>query len=256
MTRASIVSLRPRRDDIIKGAPRKATPAMTNDEAADTQGVDARPSRIGRPTKERAGEVDQRILDAALAAFVQNGLGGTSIDEIARAARAGKPTIYARYPTKEALFAAVSLRNAATATSSFESFVPVGDTTAARLESLAHAILDRLLATEMIDIMRLGISESRRFPELAQVGGLNLENGTKSVGHALGELARTSELGSLAAFQGEAITETAIRFLDLVIGRPMMRALSGEDSGILQASLPSHVSQAVAFFLAGCRNGA
>ncbi|MGB6890492.1 MAG: helix-turn-helix domain-containing protein, partial [Xanthobacteraceae bacterium] len=70
--------------------------------------------RAGRPSREFAGEVDQRILDAARRVFLERGLAGASIDEIAATARAGKPTIYARYPDKEALFAAVVMRNVAT----------------------------------------------------------------------------------------------------------------------------------------------
>ncbi len=39
--------------------------------------------------------------------FLERGFDGASIDEIAVEAHAGKPTIYARYPGKEALFSAV-----------------------------------------------------------------------------------------------------------------------------------------------------
>src|SRR5215469_12108523 len=63
--------------------------------------------RFGRPPKELAGEVEQRILDAARNVFLQRGFEGASIDEIAKAARSGKPTIYARFPDKRALFTAV-----------------------------------------------------------------------------------------------------------------------------------------------------
>src|SRR5262249_14360250 len=62
--------------------------------------------RVGRPPRELAGEVESRILNAARRAFLERGLDGASVDEIARIARAGKPTIYARFPNKEALFTA------------------------------------------------------------------------------------------------------------------------------------------------------
>ena len=38
--------------------------------------------RAGRPSREFAGEVDQRILDAARRVFLERGLAGASIDEI------------------------------------------------------------------------------------------------------------------------------------------------------------------------------
>src|ERR1700752_1476437 len=63
--------------------------------------------RFGRPPKEFAGEVDARILDAARKVFVERGFEGASIDEIAEAARSGKPTIYARFRDKRALFIAM-----------------------------------------------------------------------------------------------------------------------------------------------------
>src|SRR5215472_6767793 len=65
--------------------------------------------RFGRPPKELAGKVEERILDAARKVFLQRGFEGASIDEIAKAARSGKPTIYARFPDKRALFTAVML---------------------------------------------------------------------------------------------------------------------------------------------------
>jgi AcrR family transcriptional regulator len=54
-----------------------------------------------------------RILDAAAKVFLKRGFEGASVDEIADVARAGKPTIYARFPGKEALFAAVMARTCA-----------------------------------------------------------------------------------------------------------------------------------------------
>ena len=56
--------------------------------------------RRGRPPKELEGEVDERILNAAREKFLERGFEGASIDEIAVAARAGKPTIYSRFGDK------------------------------------------------------------------------------------------------------------------------------------------------------------
>src|SRR6516165_1996170 len=84
--------------------------------------------RAGRPPRERAGEVDARILEAARRLFVERGLAGTSVDEIAARARAGKPTIYARFPDKEALFTAVVMRNVSAIVGAFEGHIPAGKT--------------------------------------------------------------------------------------------------------------------------------
>src|SRR5258708_13024458 len=60
--------------------------------------------RYGRPPRGHAGQVEERILDAAGRVFLERGFQGASVDEIAEAASAGKPTIYARFPNKQALF--------------------------------------------------------------------------------------------------------------------------------------------------------
>ena len=64
----------------------------------------------GRPSADLAGEVQARILDAAQQLFLEKGFRSASIDEISELAPASKPTIYAHFPGKEALFAAVVAR--------------------------------------------------------------------------------------------------------------------------------------------------
>src|SRR6516164_10029732 len=89
--------------------------------------------RSGRPPRALAGEVETRILDAARKVFLERGFEGASVDEIADVARAGKPTIYARFPGKEALFAAVMARQVRENIGSFESIAPTGVTLEERL---------------------------------------------------------------------------------------------------------------------------
>src|SRR5580704_405823 len=114
--------------------------------------------RVGRPPRQSAGEVDKRILGAARRVFLERGLAGASIDEIASIARAGKPTIYARFPNKEALFAAVMLSNVAATAARFEGHVPTGSTLDERLAGLGAAIVYWVLAGDIVAVMRMGIS--------------------------------------------------------------------------------------------------
>src|ERR1700728_3237143 len=79
--------------------------------------------RFGRPPKELAGEVDERILDAARQVFLERGFEGASIDEIAEVARSGKPTIYARFRDKRALFTGVVTRDILSRISEFKRVV-------------------------------------------------------------------------------------------------------------------------------------
>src|SRR5262245_46399807 len=123
--------------------------------------------RFGRPPKELAGEVDERILDAARKIFVERGFEGASIDEIAEAARAGKPTIYARFGDKRALFTTVMTRDVVSRITQFKSELPTGATIEERLASLATAAVHWTLETERMGLMRLAVAEARRFPDLA-----------------------------------------------------------------------------------------
>jgi AcrR family transcriptional regulator len=210
---------------------------------------------VGRPPQELAGKVDERILDAARRLFMERGLAGASIDEIARLARAGKPTIYARFPTKEALFTAVGMRNAAKVRERFESHAPAGATIEERLASMGADILRRLLVSDEIDFMRLSIAEARRFPDLANFGRMARERAAQAVAQVLSEVAHSDEIGTFPAFAPERLAATTRFFIDLVVARLLLRALFGEDLNLLRAEIDAHVARSVAFFLAACRHG-
>jgi AcrR family transcriptional regulator len=210
--------------------------------------------RSGRPPQARAGEVDERILDAAHAVFLERGLAGASIDEIATRARAGKPTIYARYAGKEALFAAVVMRNVAAAVARLESHAPAGANIEERLANLGVAILHWALFNDTADLMRLGIAEARRFPDLASnVHRMARGRAEETVARLLAEAAQSDEFGTLPAFTPGQLATTTKFFTDLVVLPLMLRALFGENPKSLEADIGPHVARSVAFFLAACR---
>jgi AcrR family transcriptional regulator len=212
--------------------------------------------RSGRPRRELAGEVDERILDAARRVFLEHGLSGASIDEIASLARAGKPTIYARFPSKEALFTAVVMRNVSAIIGRFEGHIPAGRTIEDRLTQLGVTLLHWALAGDTVDLMRVGISEARRFPDLANgVQGMARQCGEGAVGRLLNEMAQSDGLGTLPAFAPDRLATTAQLFMDLVFKPMMIRALFGEKLETLRAQVGDHVASRIGFFLAACRHG-
>jgi AcrR family transcriptional regulator len=209
--------------------------------------------RSGRPPREFAGEVEERILDAAAKVFLERGFEGASVDEIADVAHAGKPTIYARFPGKEALFAAVMARKVREITSSFERIAPTGATIEERLASIGISILRKVLMAEIVGLIRAAIAEARRFPDLADsVRLMAHERGAGAVAQLLGELAEPDKLPAFAADRRAA---TAGNFLDLILLPMLMRALFGERLTALRAEIAPHVARTVAFFLAACRHG-
>src|SRR5215831_8067349 len=212
--------------------------------------------RFGRPPKELAGEVDARILDAARELFLERGFEGASIDEIAEAARAGKPTIYARFPDKRALFTAVVTRDVVSRITQFKGEVPTGATIEERLVRLATVAVHWTLDPERLGLMRLAVAEARRFPDLAStVIRTARELSTKVATRYLGEMTQSDPLGSLPAFAPECLATTARFFLDLVVVPFLHRALFEVNPKTLQAEIGPNVARSVAFFLAACRHG-
>jgi AcrR family transcriptional regulator len=206
--------------------------------------------RPGRPPRELAGEVDERILDAARDVFLARGFEGASIDEIAQVARAGKPTIYARFAGKEALYGAVIARNVA-ANTRFEDFTLEGTTFEQRLINLSTAMLERSVNENTIGLMRISISEARRFPELARsVTEMARSRGADAIAKLLGEMARQERRGGKDALAPERIPLLARLFLDLIFFPILFRGLVGEGVDELRNDIRAHVTERVAFFIA------
>src|SRR5882724_12364091 len=61
----------------------------------------------GRPTKEQAEQITGHLVDVATRLFLESSFEAVSIDLIAATARISKQTFYARFASKEELYAAV-----------------------------------------------------------------------------------------------------------------------------------------------------
>jgi AcrR family transcriptional regulator len=214
------------------------------------------PGRSGRPPNELAGEVEERILDAARKVFLDRGFEGASIEEIAAVARSGKPTLYARFRDKKALFTAAVTGYVIARQDRLENFSPSGTTIEERLASIGVTVLQEALTAEWIGLVRLAIAEARRFPDLgsAVMRGTR-ERGTETMIRLLGEAIESGQVGTFPAFGPGRVAMTARYFVDLILLPQLLRALSGEHLKTLQAEIGSQVSQRVAFFLGACRNG-
>ncbi|HXY35695.1 MAG TPA: helix-turn-helix domain-containing protein [Planctomycetaceae bacterium] len=57
------------------------------------------------PGRPRSGAADRAILAAALDVFVEQGIDGTSIEQVAEVAGVARTTVYRRWTSKEALIA-------------------------------------------------------------------------------------------------------------------------------------------------------
>ena len=212
--------------------------------------------RAGRPPLERAGEVDERILDAAHRVFLERGFDGASIDLIAETARAGKPTIYARYSNKTELFAAAVTRQIDARNARLGSHKPAGATIEERLASIGVAMLRETLTKDHMGLFHLALAEHRRFPELVtDLTRMAKQRGVETVARLLVEAAGCGEFGPLATGREDRSLRAAEMFGELILLPYLMRALSGESLDALQDDIDARVARRMTFFLAACRNG-
>ena len=205
----------------------------------------------GRPPKDLAGDVQARILDAAQQLFLEKGYRSASIDEISERAPASKPTIYAHFPGKEALFAAVVARTISGLTD-FEDFTPEGRTMEDKLMSLGTAIVERVM-TESLGMVRATIAEAQRFPELSRnVHDAARDRSLSAVSELLNGATQKLARSPKGPFSPKRSLATAQIFLDLILLPMLFRSLLGEMPRDLKRELPAYVRERVGFFLAAC----
>lgn len=207
--------------------------------------------RRGRPPREKAGEVEDRILQGALQVFIARGYEGASIDEIAEVARAGKPSIYNRFTNKETLFREVVLRWAQKSTEMTAS--TTSGNILERFESAGTLIVQRAVKDETIGLIRSVIAEATRHPELATTIHYAMRaHGVATVMKLVAELAEAEEIRSLPAFAPKNLEATARRFIDLVLLPMMISSLFHADLTPVKAEMEDHARKAASFFLSGC----
>ena len=119
-----------------------------------------------------------QITQAAERLFLAYGYGAVSMDQVARTAKVSKATLYAYFPSKDALFATI-VSDKGTDNPLGEDLFPseVTDLRAA-LEAIGTRMLRFMLRERTLAIYRIAMAESARFPEL---GRAFYENGPVSM---------------------------------------------------------------------------
>ena len=205
------------------------------------------PRRGGRPSRQQAARLGERILDAATHLFLSQGYGATSIDAVARRARISKRTFYHRFDDKPALFVAVVHRIIDRLRSPADVERLVGDLQEV-LQRLARFILRAALLPEAIALNRMLVAESARFPKLAAVV---TERGVadEAIRFIAGILDREIRAGNLAL---DNPTFAAQELLYMIIALPQRRAM-GFGAPMTPAELDAWARDVVNLFLNGCR---
>lgn len=126
--------------------------------------------RGGRPTREQAAQLDRDVREHALRLFLDHGYEGTSMDAIAQAAGTTKASLYARFPSKDAVFTSVfGWAMGRTDWPAPEPAPPTeADGLAEALTAIGLAAVRRALDPSMVRMSRIAIAQADRFPDLAR----------------------------------------------------------------------------------------
>jgi AcrR family transcriptional regulator len=91
--------------------------------------------------QERSKSRRQRLLDAALTIFTEQGYNATPIDDIARASETSKGGVYFHFPSKQALFLALLEESSAALLEKVESAMAVESDPLRRGEAALRAVI-------------------------------------------------------------------------------------------------------------------
>jgi AcrR family transcriptional regulator len=124
------------------------------------------PASGGR--KARSAARREAILAAALDEFSERGFAAARLDDVARRAGVAKGTIYLYFSDKENLFQELIRAMLAPLVSALEAMGAVDMPVPALADHMADLFVREIYETRRKDVIRLMISEGRRFPKLAE----------------------------------------------------------------------------------------
>lgn len=128
----------------------------------------AAPRAAGRPTQDAAAELRERLLNAATQVFRAEGFGGARVEEIAVRAGISKTTVYRQYGTKEELFRAAIWHGMSDLRGRIEQLLKPRREFSKTLFVLVRTLTDHMDSTDTIEITRVSVGESHRFPDVAK----------------------------------------------------------------------------------------
>jgi TetR/AcrR family transcriptional repressor of mexJK operon len=202
----------------------------------------------GRPSREAAALLRDKILDVATEQFLREGYGAVSIEMIARDAHVSKRTFYQRFSNKAGLFTDVVHRIVERLRPENDAGLFEGDDLESILLRLARVILDATLSPSALALHRIIVAEATRFPELAMVVS------QQTASHEA--IRRIGALLEREAFAGRLFVSdfafAAAQFLYMVISLPQRRSL-GIGTPMTGPERDAWVRNTVNLFLNGCR---
>lgn len=186
------------------------------------------------------------ILAAAERAFIAQGYAGASIEAIAEAAPASKPTLYKHFKSKQELFSAMIADRCRALLGTLAGVQTKNSEPAAALTAIAHAFIDLIYTDEALQLYRLIIAEQQHFPEL---GEQVYRSGPEPVLCQLS--AYLAELQTRGILTINDVDTASSLFLGMLKGDRHFRCLLGLQNGIDEADKNRLADAAVSLFLKG-----
>jgi TetR/AcrR family transcriptional regulator, mexJK operon transcriptional repressor len=180
-----------------------------------------------------------RIIHAGKIVFLRSGFGAASMDGIAAHAGVSKMTVYRHFQSKELLFAGVINELCQQIIDDdLEKILVLPPKQA--LEKFARKIITILFAKETIELHRIVVAESRRFPKL---GRFFYQTGPAACIEMLELYLRRHGRNGLVRHGSPR--RLAEEFLDLIRGYPHLRLLLGIDKMPSKREMQHRIASAV-----------
>jgi len=203
-------------------------------------------ARAGRRLSDRKRD---RIIEAGRTVFLDEGFGAASMDAIAAEAQVSKMTVYRHFRNKELLFAGViSELCRRIVDDDLEDLLALAPREA--LRRFAERVVAITFARETVELHRIVVAESRRFPKL---GRLFYQSGPQA---CIDMLEQYLQRHRPRAWSRNDARRHAEEFLDLIRGYPHLRLLLGIVERPSQRELRTRIDSAIRNLLAAMKAGA
>ena len=204
-------------------------------------------SAPGRPTREKARQRHDELLDSALDLFLDKGYEQATIEAIAASVGMTKRTVYARHADKAALFKATVQRAIE------RMIVPEATLKAlegaefeAALAAVARLRIEQIMTPAGLKMQRIINAESYRFPEIFTMA---YEQSTRPIIEFIaGRLRREIAAGTIAVSDPD---RAAAVFMSMVVGGPARVIVSGNK--LTRKDIEDRLQFAIRLFLDGAR---
>ena len=122
----------------------------------------------GGSREARSAARREAILTAALEEFSERGFAATRLEDVAKRAGIAKGTIYLYFRDKESLFQELIRSTLTPLVGTIEALGKVDIPVTMLADRIVQLFVHEIFATRRKDVVRLMISEGRRFPKLAE----------------------------------------------------------------------------------------